>query len=255
MMFGSFTQRPVRSGVCAFVIAFIGLMFEPGAKSAFAQTRSQVYGSDLEKQAMTVFVEADMAQTTYDSKTAESKESQQTPTYKLGGWVGENRNVGLIASTTESSVPFVLNNSSMRTAMKDIKMRARFGWISPTVAATLTEVKVVKAESTVVDLYGTGYGAGAEVQFPLHDRVVVAAEGMAFTTPSSFARNAEPIAPETSLGDRVEADVSASVDLTRRTLDLVVGYKVRNYSIIIDDETKKEKAQGAYVGLRLGLYF
>ena len=143
----------------------------------------------------------------------------------------------------------------MRTAMKDIKMRARFGWISPTIAATLTEVKISKADATVVDLYGTGYGAGAEVQFPLHERVVVAAEGMAFKTPSSFARGAEPNAPATSLGDRLEADVSASVDLTMRTLDLVVGYKVRNYSVIQDQQTNEEKAQGAYVGLRLGLYF
>ena len=127
--------------------------------------------------------------------------------------------------------------------------------VPETIAATLTEVKISKADATVVDLYGTGYGAGAEVQFPLHERVVVAAEGMAFKTPSSFARGAEPNAPATSLGDRLEADVSASVDLTMRTLDLVVGYKVRNYSVIQDQQTNEEKAQGAYVGLRLGLYF
>ena len=248
IFFANSKRQTATWSVCAF---FCGVAALPAA----AQTRSQVYGSDLEKQAMTVFVEADMAQTTYDSKTAESKESQQTPTYKIGGWVGENRNVGLIASTTESSVPFALNDSSMRTAMKDLKMRARFGWVSPTIAATLTEVKVSRAEANVVDLYGTGYGVGAEVQVPLHDTVVVAAEGMVFKTPSSFARGAEPGAPESALGDRVEGDVSASVDLTMRTLDLVVGYKVRNYSIIVDEETKKEKAQGAYVGLRLGLYF
>lgn len=226
-----------------------------GSAQAYGQTRSQVYGSDLEKQAMTVFVEANVAQTTFDSKTAASKESHQTNTFKVGGWAGENRNVGLIASTTEATVPFALNDSAMRTAMKDIKMKARFGWISPTIAATLTEVEVSKAEATVVDLYGTGYGAGAEVQLPLHDRVVVAAEGMAYTTPSSFSRNPEVNQPDTALGDRLEADINASVDLTQRTVDLVVGYKVKNYSIIIDDETLAEKAQGAYVGMRLGLYF
>jgi hypothetical protein len=60
---------------------------------------------------------------------------------------------------------------------------------------------------------------------------------------------------DAKLGARTEGDVSAAVDVTNRAIDLLVGYKVRRYSLEDARGEFSEESQGAYAGLRLGLYF
>ena len=60
---------------------------------------------------------------------------------------------------------------------------------------------------------------------------------------------------DTKLGQRIDANVDAVFDVTDRLVDFLVGYKVREYDIETAGKQYKEKAQGVYAGLRLGLYF
>jgi hypothetical protein len=57
------------------------------------------------------------------------------------------------------------------------------------------------------------------------------------------------------MGDRQEADVHIAFDITDRLIDLIVGYRMRAFEIETPTEVFKEKAQGIYAGLRLGIYF
>ena len=84
-----------------------------------------------------------------------------------------------------------------------------------------------------------------------HRAIVVSADVMTVQTSESF----DKLDQGTELGDRNEANIGASVDLTERMIDLLVGYRVREYELKSGEETSKEKSQGAYAGLRLGLYF
>ena len=218
---------------------------------ANAQTRSQVYGSELEKQTMTLFVQGDTSMMAWDSGTAASKETKQTSTLTMGGWVGENRNVGIIMSSSDATVPFSLNDASLRVAQRDIRMKGRIGFVYPTVAATLTEVGVKATGEEVVDVYATGYGAGVEAQYPLHRMVLVTGEVLSFRIPNTYDKAGRDVA----MGNRLEVDSNLNFDVTPRSVDLLVGYKYKKWSLEIEDESKDEKAQGAYLGLRMGLYF
>ena len=219
--------------------------------SAWAQTRSQVYGSELDRQTMTAFLRADMGWNTYDSKTVESKETRSSTTFMAGAFAGERRNVGMVFSSNENNVPYSLNDSRVNAAFRDVKLKARFGWVYPTIAASLTEMRVERSGATLANLYSSGVGAGAGVELPLHDRIVVYGEGMMFRPSVVKDRTDNNV----DLGQRNEFDVGASVDLTDKILDLMVGYRVRSYSLSLNGTEQDELTSGAYAGLRLGLYF
>ncbi len=53
----------------------------------------------------------------------------------------------------------------------------------------------------------------------------------------------------------MDVDAHASFDVTQRMVDFLVGYRAQQYQLKTAAETYHEKSQGAYVGLRLGLYF
>ncbi len=112
------------------------------------------------------------------------------------------------------------------------------------------------------DFKGCGRGAvltrsslaiegGASDIGTLYPGIVLNADVMVVKSTHMF----DKLGGTTKMGDRQEADVHIAFDITDRILDLLVGYRVRNYDIITATETFKEKAQGVYAGIRLGVYF
>jgi hypothetical protein len=58
-----------------------------------------------------------------------------------------------------------------------------------------------------------------------------------------------------TLGRRTEGDLGAAYDITDKSLELLLGYLYRQYTIEEAAATYAERSQGAYVGVRLGMYF
>lgn len=221
------------------------------ATPTFAQTRSQVWGGPLTQQAQTIYMRADAGMTTYESDTAGSKESMESTTYQVGGWAGEERLVGISMTSSEADVPFTLNDANLHTSFRDVRMMARLAWFTPSIGVSLSEVDVTQGETDLVGVYGTGMSAGLAVGVPLHTRLVMQAEAMTVQNTKAYDKLGEG----TELGRRDEADAHLSFDVTDRLVDLLVGYRLRTYELDVAAEKKTEKSQGAYAGLRLGLYF
>lgn len=221
------------------------------AGTALAQTRSQVWGRPLEQQAQTVYARADAGMTTYESEAAGSKETAETTAFHVGGWAGEYREVGAQVSSSETAVPFALNGAESRLAFRDVRLMARFGWVIPSIGASLTEMDVKENGGKTVGVLGTGPNAGLAVWIPMTHAIVVGFDAMHAPTTKSL----DKLKGDAKLGARSEGDVSASVDVTDRAIDLLVGYKVRRYSLEDARGEFDEQSQGAYAGLRLGLYF
>ncbi len=221
------------------------------APAALAQTRSQVYGNDLTQQSQTVYVQAEAGVTTYESQAAGSKETKSAMTTVVGGWFGEERVAGASVTNSESTVPFSLNASSMHTAFTDVRAIVRLGWIMPSVGVSLSEVEVAKESAKQYSVYATGANAGLAVGVPLNKTMVVFGDGLAVKAMRGFDR----LGGAGKMGDRTEFNAGVSFDVTERMLDLLVGYRARTYEIQSAEKTYEEKTQGAYAGLRLGLYF
>jgi len=218
---------------------------------AYGQTRSQVYGSPLDQQAQTVYVRGDAGMSTYESDAAGSKETKESTVMTLGGWAGEARTVGASITSSQSDVSYALNDSRTRTAFNDVRVAARIWWLTPSVGVSLSEVEVERDGAKTVNLYGTGLNAGMGIQIPAYRTIVLYGDAMV----SKANRVFDKISDTTKLGDRMEGDAGVSFDVTDRMVDLLVGYRIRQYDIETPSVKHQEKAQGAYAGLRVGLYF
>jgi len=221
------------------------------ASIASAQTRSQVYGGRLTQEAQTFYVRGDEEITTYDSKAAASKETRPSTSLTVGGWAGEARTVGVSLTSSDATVPFSLNNSHMSTSFRDVRFMARLGWLIPSVGVSLSEVNVSRDGTQTVGLYGTGANAGLALAIPVGRLMVFTADAMAVHTGQIY----DKLGQGAKLGQRLDGDVSASFDVTDKLVDLLIGYRYRSYEISSADAKYSEQAQGAYAGLRLGLYF
>ena len=221
------------------------------ATGAAAETRSAVYGTALEQQAMTTYVRADGGMNTYESQAADSKETKGAAVYTIGGWAGERRVVGASITSSTNDVKFGLNDSRSKALFHDARMMARMGWLTPSVGVSLTELDVDKAGERTVSVYGTGLNYGVGLQIPAYLSIVLYGDAMATAPIKSF----DKLATETKLGRRIDADAGVSFDLTEQVVDLLIGYRLRAYELDAPEGKLKEQSQGAYAGLRLGVYF
>jgi hypothetical protein len=221
------------------------------ATTASAQTRSRVYGDQLTKQSQTFYLQGDVQATTYESEAAGSKETNETSSLKVGAWTGEGRIVGIEMASSDAVTKFSLNSNTINTSFKDVRLMTRLGWIHPSVGASLTELDVKTPDAQMVGIYATGVNAGLKIAIPVTLEMVVHAEGSIAHPTKTF----DKLNQGTKLGDRTEADIGASYDLTETALDLLVGYKVRSFRIETDSRNFQENSSGAYAGLRIGLYF
>lgn len=228
-------------------LGFAGLL----AGTLNAQTRSQVTGDSGTKQAQTLFVRGEFGSTTFDSKAAESKETAAAKSYEVGGWFGESRIVGLSVRNQIDTVSFSLNHSESKSNFTDVRLKARIFGLIPSVGVSLSEVDVTREEVKTVGLFGTGMNAGLGGTLQIYPGIVLNGDYMVVKSSHMFDKLEEG----TKLGDRSEVDAHIAFDITDRLLDLLVGYRVRQYTIETSEAKFVEKAQGIYAGVRLGVYF
>lgn len=235
-----------------FAYSFVALAsFATFSSIANAQTVSQVYGSALTRQTQTVFARGEAGWTTYDSEAAESTATAGTSTYTVGGYAGEDRLLGIMFSSTDHRIPFKLNDSEANNSFRDLRVQGRLGWIYPSFVASQTEMKVTRGDEVVTDFYGNYVGGGVGLYVPLWRKLVVHGDAMVMNATQVTDKNQREI----KLGSRQEGEVAASVDLTDQLLDLVVGYRLKKFSVEVDGESYDESMSSPFAGLQFGFYF
>ena len=221
-----------------------------GAGIAFAQT-SKVYGAPMDRKTPTVFARGDAGYTTFDSRMVDSNASGTSVRYSAGAWAGDSRTLGMSFTSADTRMKFPLNESKISTSFRDLRAQARFGWVTPTFVASLSEMKGNKEGTEIVDLYGTGFGGGLGVHAPIYERLVLRFEGIFVRTGKAYDKQTRKV----SLGDRMEGDAAASFAVLKDILDLNVGYSLRRYTVGVEADTWKESQSTPYVGLQLGTFF
>ena len=232
----------------AVMLGFLALGF---GQQALAQTRSQVYGDKLTKQAQTFYVRAATGMTSFESQTADSKETKNTMSYELGGWLGEHRVVGIRVASRQDVIPFQLNSSRSEQNFTDVRVAGRLGFLTPSIGVSTSEVNIDSKDTPQVGIIATGLNAGLGATLVIHDSIVANFDILAVRSNRVY----DKLSQNTRLGDRQEIDANIAFDLTERMVDLIVGYNARRFQLETPEKTYAEGAQGAYAGIRLGLYF
>lgn len=235
----------------AIVTAFL-IIAGVTSRVAEAQTRSEVYGSALDRQTPTAFAGADLGLATTESGIAASNASSKSLRTSGGIYAGESRSLGIFLRNSETSMNFKLNGNSSRTTFRDLHSQARLWWFYPSLVVSLSEMAVNRDGQRFVDLYGTGVGGALGVHAPVLPFLELRADVTYIKTP--HARDQDN-ARSVKLGDRLEVDVGTTFDLILKYVDLNVGYVYRSHQVTVDDVTYSEKTTMPYAGLRAGVYF
>ena len=221
------------------------------SSTVMAQTRSQVYGGTLTQQTQTAFFAADIGYQTYDSDSVSSKDTSPAYNYRVGGYAGENRVLGVFANVADSTTNFELNASKVRTAWRDLALQYRLGIFSPSVIATSSELLLSSTDQQDIHIFATGLGAGLAVHIPLTDKIIVQADAKAINSSNAHDRYGK----EVKVGRRDEAELAASIDVVERYVDLLIGYRYRSYTLDIEGDVATETQTTPFGGVRLGIYF
>ena len=219
---------------------------------AYSQaTRSQVYGGTLTRQSQTFYAQSDVGLQTYESSAVDSNATATVTSYKVGGYFGEARRLGLSVASAESITPFELNDTRVRSGFRDVELQLRLGFINPYIVATDNEINVKANGENFLHIHGQGLGLGANVQVPMTENIITTVSAKLVNTTKAYDRYDHDV----EIGPRTEIDASAAVDVTRHLVDAYIGYRRRAYSIKVDGANAQEVQSIPYAGLRLGVYF
>ena len=130
-------------------------------------------------------------------------------------------------------------------------MLVRIGWLMPSLGLSFADIGVTQEQTELVGLYSTGVSAGLNLAIPLYYRLVVSGDAMTVRSNKTY----DKLGLGTKLVQRDEFDANIAFDLTERIVDLLVGYRVRRFTLANEEQSFGELSQGAYAGLRFGIYF
>jgi hypothetical protein len=219
--------------------------------ASWGQTRSQHYGNTLTRQTQTAFMTMDYGLLTYESKAVASNATAPVTRFRVGGYAGENRVLGVFLDTEQARTSFNLNKSSIGTRWQDLYMRFRMDFISLDLIGGLANIDIKREEGAAANIYGYGIGGGAAIDLPLNRSIVVHLHGKSVLTSEAHEESGRQVA----LGRRDHAEANVAFDIDERFLDVLFGYRYRQYNIKIDETQTKEVQSAPYAGMRLGIYF
>ena len=218
------------------------------------------------RQTMTSYVQYDLSTNTYESDTAQNKETAESSSVTFATSAGSQKLIHIALRSSRSHVKFALNGNTMYNHFRDILIGYRLGWFSPALTATLTEIQVTKTNQEYIDIYRASLGAGISMMIPLMDRMVAYGDVRFYQEPeiprfnnilasADAVPDRSPRQLEASMGGRSEMDIGASIDVAREVLDFVVGYRVKSYNLLVEGEEQNEYQGGIYAGFKIGAYF
>ncbi len=225
------------------------------------QLAAQHSGSDILRQTMTTYLQYDITSNTYESDTAQSKDTGESRALTFETSAGKLRLLSFGLRSERHDLKFSLNENSMGTHWRDLWVSYRLGWFYPSITGTLADIQIQRVDGDYVDIFKASFGAGLAVKIPVMNSILAFVDIRHYESPGKTKTTASEVSSETNrklnatLGSRTEGDIGASMDIIREFLDFVVGYRVKSYTLSVESEALSESQSGIYAGVRLGAYF
>lgn len=193
------------------------------------------------------YFQTQYAFTTAKSKLVVSNDLGSTLSYGLGSFAGSDANLGFKIWFSTDTLSFGLNSSSLAISWQDNVVVYRLGpfFIGPVFSQA--ELKANKEGSDIIDAVGSGIGAETGVKFAIGKSSAL----HLLVTSVNINAMKDTSNKSVSIGQRLDIDIGARVDITRELLDFVFGYKTRTMSLSYDSVSYSEAMYFTYVGFDL----
>lgn len=196
----------------------------------------------------TISANADVGYFTYKSKLAESNDTGLRYGYGFQIFGGDNNELGAAMRSSTLSATFALNTNSITDKSQTFIFNYRYGYVYAGAAFGTVQMTFQKAGTDTMDAYGNTIGGNLGALYPFgrgnsiqSDITVLKPSGVKDTQ----QRNV-------SLGLRIEADTFLTFALSRRYMDLFLGFKYIQHTASVGGVGGAEKLTIPSLGFRLG---
>ncbi len=214
------------------------------------EVRAWAAGDGLMQATPTFYLDLTFGFTTYKSELVQSNDTGTGLTYSLGGYAGQDHQVGFKTEVDSTTTTFALNDSSTTVVWQDSIINYRLSYFYLGVVFSQLDIKLNNAGTDEVDAGATGMGYNAGLLIPIQ-RVGFFYTDVIGVTPTT-SRNA--LTGDYTAGARMDIDIGTSFDLTRNAVDMMVGYKQRTMAMS-STLSGTETYYCTYIGFRFGAFF
>ncbi len=216
-----------------------------------AQAHGQSGSDALRANTKTLELYGDFAMSTSKSKALEMNDTGSVSRIQAIVHAGDELNLGVSLNLETSTFAYELNSSTLSTAFQDIGIYYRFWYLQLGAIVASETVSSKKADADFLDFYGSGYGALFHILFPVDRGSLVY-----FKTHYILGSAVEDSFHDSvTMGTRMDIDIGGQVDITKKMMDLIFGYRYRTYSIAIDGTNYSELQTSTYLGVGFGWLF
>lgn len=196
----------------------------------------------------TISANADVGYFTYKSKLADSNDTGLRYGYGFQILGGNDKALGAAMRTNLLSATFALNENKITDKEQTFIFNYRVGYVYAGVAFGTVQMTFNKQGSDAMDAYGNTLGGNVGGLFPFGRGNAVQSD-VTVLKPSSVKDSQQRTV---SLGLRIQADTYLTFALSRRFVDLMLGFKYIQHTASVGGEGGAEKLTVPSVGLRVG---
>ena len=212
---------------------------------------SGAIADEFSDKSKTAYMLADYGLGTYKSLLLESNDTMGVITYAIGANAGQNKNLGIEYRVETQSVSFALNQSSIATNWTStiIKYRLWAFELGPVIGKS--SVKATRENTEILDVVSSGYGGYFGMLLPVGKNSLLYFNAMSVTNADTVDRKERTI----TLGSRMDLEIGSRIGITRKALDITLGYRRRTNSISESGTGYNELQTATYIGFHSGMDF
>jgi hypothetical protein len=193
----------------------------------------------------------DYGLTTYKSKLVESNDTGSMLNYSIGANVGAQKTFGLVIRTDSSAIAFALNESAIASTWRDTVIRWRWGYAYLGGVLGQTTFKAETADEVALEGTGTGYGGNFGIFLPVGKGNAMQLD----VTSVTIGEFSDAEQRSVTFGPRTDINISGQIELARRMVHSIVGYRYRTHALKAGDVSAAELHTATWFGLSLGAEF
>lgn len=225
----------------------------------------------------TVYFEATGGMSVHKSEMINNNDTSTTTAIETGIWAGKQRSLGMWLRQEQSTVAFALNKGMLSTTHKEFGIRYRISAFSLGLGLTESKWDAKRPDSAdpdlaeaaeidgdgepFLDMSSSGAFGALGAFIPLGKTGMIYFQGKGISTlaiqQSSVERSDGETSPDETLaiGNAMEGSIGAHLNLTKKILRGVIGFKLRTHTMTVKDTIYTEQSTNTFVGLRLGTTF
>ncbi len=208
-------------------------------------------GDELSDKAKTAYMFADYGLGTYKSLLVASNDTMGVITYAIGANAGQNKNLGVEYRVETQTASFALNQSQIATSWTStiIKYRLWAFELGPVIGKSA--VKASRAGTEILDVVSSGYGGYFGMMLPMGRNSLLYVNAMSVANSDTIDRKERTI----TMGSRTDLEIGSRIGITRKALDVTLGYRRRTNAISESGTGYTELQTATFIGFHTGMDF